>query len=58
MIGTVLANGACAHRSFPKETLNGRAIIKMPSTSPAYTLPYNQKLGWWRETILNSIKET
>lgn len=53
----VLANGACAFNSFPKHMLGGREIKKMPSTSPAYTLPYAKKLALWREAVPEIIKE-
>ena len=54
LIHTVLFNGGTAHRLFMKsgaELLNGRKWRVMPSTSPAYTLPYERKLTLWRQAL-------
>ena len=51
----VLFNGAAAEKLFFRfcgETLQGRAAARLPSTSPAYTLPYAQKLEIWRKELL------
>ena len=51
-IRTVLCNGATAHALFLKSGCAGnRKVIRMPSTSPAYTLPYEKKLAAWKEAI-------
>lgn len=53
-IRTVLFNGGTAHRLFMKggaAYLEGRAWRVMPSTSPAYTLPYEEKLALWRQAL-------
>ena len=55
-IETVLCNGATAHKLFLKSGWAGeRRVIRMPSTSPAYTLPYAKKLKTWKETLLNAL---
>ena len=55
-IGTVLCNGATAHKLFVKSGWAGeRTVVRMPSTSPAYTLPYAKKLEAWKTTLLNVI---
>ena len=53
-IRTVLFNGGTAHRLFMKggaRWLDGRAFRVLPSTSPAYTLPYERKLALWRQAL-------
>ena len=53
-IERVLFNGATAHRMFMKTNarfLDGRAWVKLPSTSPAYTLSYERKFALWREAL-------
>ncbi len=51
-IERVLINGGAAwtlyHRS-PEEIVKARPCVKLPSTSPAYTLSYEKKLGAWRK---------
>lgn len=51
-IHTVLCNGGTAHALFLKSGYAGnRRVIRMPSTSPAYTMAYAQKLTIWKETL-------
>lgn len=51
-IHTVLCNGGMAHALFLKSGSAGeRQVIRMPSTSPAYTMPYARKLQTWKETL-------
>ena len=51
-IHTVLCNGGTAHALFMKSGYAGnRTVIRMPSTSPAYTMPYEKKLTVWKETL-------
>ncbi len=58
-IGTVLCNGAAAHRLFMKSGAAGeRKIMRLPSTSPAYTLSYAKKLEVWRQALDGAIKNT
>ena len=53
-IGRVLFNGGTAHWLFMKyncEYLAGREWVKLPSTSPAYTLSYERKIAQWRDAL-------
>ena len=51
-IHTVLCNGGTAHALFLKSGYAGnRRVIRMPSTSPAYTMAYARKLTIWKETL-------
>ena len=51
-IGTVLCNGATAYKLFVKSGWAGeRKVIRMPSTSPAYTMPYEKKREAWRAAL-------
>ena len=51
-IHTVLCNGGTAHALFMKSGYAGdRRVIRMPSTSPAYTMAYARKLTIWKETL-------
>lgn len=53
-IGRVLFNGGTAKRLFFRycsEFLAGRTWAQPPSTSPAYTIPYERKLALWREAL-------
>ena len=52
-IHTVLCNGTTAHSLFVKSGFAGdRRVVRMPSTSPAYTMPYVQKRTLWKEKLL------
>ena len=53
-IRLVLFNGGMAHRLFMKggaPFLEGRVWRVLPSTSPAYTMPYEKKLAQWRQAV-------
>ena len=51
-IRTVLCNGATAYSLFLKSGYAGeRRVVRMPSTSPAYTLPYEKKLALWMREL-------
>lgn len=55
-IHTVLCNGGTAHNLFLKSGAAGeRTVIRMPSTSPAYTMAYERKLEIWKETLLSVL---
>ena len=55
-IDTVLCNGGTAHALFMKSGFAGdRRVIRMPSTSPAYTMPYDKKLAVWKQTLLSVL---
>ena len=49
----VLFNGAAAHALYRRFFKDAAAIhaMRMPSTSPAYTLPYAEKLHLWRDAL-------
>ncbi len=50
-IERVLLNGTAAwtlYHRLPEEIVRARYCIKLPSTSPAYTLAYEKKLEAWR----------
>lgn len=55
-IELVLLNGGEAYRLFMKMQLKGIKALRMPSTSPAYTLPYADKLSAWREALQDIVK--
>ena len=51
-IGAVLCNGGTAHSLFLKSGAAGaRRVVRLPSTSPAYTMPFERKLAAWREAL-------
>jgi len=53
-ISRVLFNGAAAEKLYRKHIgplPEGCASRRMPSTSPAYTMPYAQKLSRWRAAL-------
>lgn len=55
-IQTVLCNGGTAYRLFLKSGAAGRRrVVRLPGTSPAYTLPYEKKLAAWREAIWQAL---
>ena len=55
-IHTVLCNGGTAHALFMKSGYAGnRQVIRMPSTSPAYTMAYAEKCRIWKETLLSVL---
>lgn len=57
-IHTVLCNGGTAHALFLKSGFaGGRRVIRMPSTSPAYTMAYGRKLEAWRAALEDALKE-
>lgn len=54
-IHTVLCNGGTAHALFLRSGFAGdRTVVRLPSTSPAYTLPYAKKLAAWSEALLQA----
>ncbi len=57
-IHTVLCNGGTAHSLFMKSGYAGnRRVLRMPSTSPAYTMAYEKKLAVWRAALEEALKE-
>ena len=56
-IHTVLCNGGTAHSLFVKSGFAGdRTVVRMPSTSPAYTMAYDRKLEVWRAALMDALK--
>lgn len=57
-IHTVLCNGAAAHALFVRSGFAGtRRVVRLPSTSPAYTLGFEKKLAAWREAVTAALGE-
>ena len=55
-IHTVLCNGGTAHSLLIRAGAAGeRRICRMPSTSPAYTMPFEEKKRIWKETLLSVL---
>ena len=55
-IETVLCNGATAHKLFVQSGwAKEKRVIRMPSTSPAYTLSYAKKLEAWRAALCGAL---
>ena len=57
-IHTVLCNGTTAYSLFVKSGFAGkRRVVRMPSTSPAYTMPFARKRAIWAETLKQALDE-
>ena len=57
-IHTVLCNGGTAHSLFMKSGFAGkRQVLRLPSTSPAYTMAYAEKLAAWKHALEEALKE-
>ena len=55
-IATVLCNGGTAYTLFMKSGFAGeRRVLRMPSTSPAYTMPYEEKRRIWKAALLSAL---
>ena len=55
-IGTVLCNGGTAFSLFMRSGFAGeRRVLRMPSTSPAYTMPYEEKRSVWKAALLSEL---
>ena len=51
-IHTVLCNGTAAHSLLIRSGAGeGRRVLRLPSTSPAYTMPYQKKLEAWKAAL-------
>lgn len=58
-IHTVLCNGGTAHSLFVKSGFAGeRCVIRLPSTSPAYTMAYAKKLAAWQAALCKALSKT
>ena len=56
-IATVLCNGGTAFSLFKRSGFAGeRRVLRMPSTSPAYTMPYEEKRSIWRAALLSALE--
>lgn len=57
-IKVVLCNGGTAHALFLKSGYAGdRTVLRMPSTSPAYTMPYEEKRRIWKAALLSALEQ-
>ena len=55
-IGVVLCNGGTAFSLFMRSGFAGeRRVLRMPSTSPAYTMPYEEKRRVWKAALLSAL---
>ena len=55
-IRTVLCNGKTAYDLFSRTGAGGgRTVLRMPSTSPAYTLPYAEKEEIWLKALRQAL---
>ena len=55
-ISTVLCNGGTAFSLFMRSGFAGeRRVLRMPSTSPAYTMPYEEKRRIWKAALLSAL---
>ena len=52
----VCFNGQTAARAAPLWREAGYAVRVLPSTSPAYTLPFAEKLAAWHETMVEAAR--
>ena len=56
-IHTVLCNGGTAHTLFMKTGCAGeRTVLRMPSTSPAYTMAFDKKLAAWKAALEEALE--
>lgn len=59
-IRAILFNGACAmnlYKKYVRKNDPDRVYYRLPSTSPAYTMPYTEKYKKWNE-VLKELIET
>ncbi len=55
-IHTVLCNGGTAHALFQRSGYAGaRTVVRLPSTSPAYTMAYAKKRTVWKEALDSAL---
>ncbi len=58
-IGRVLLNGGTAwtlYHRLPEDIVSARPCLRLPSTSPAYTMAYERKLAAWRAAMTEAPK--
>jgi len=55
----ILLNGKTAEKIFKSKILPGVGrsveLIALPSTSPAYTMPYSSKFALWRQALIKAL---
>ncbi len=56
-IRAVLVNGGLAAQKFKPALAEGRPIVRLPSTSPAYTLSYDKKRAAWRSALMQFLED-
>ena len=56
-VRAVLVNGGLAAQKFKPALAEGRPIVRLPSTSPAYTLPYDKKRAAWRSALMRFLED-
>ena len=57
-IRTVLCNGNTAFTLFRKSGAGkDRCVLRMPSTSPAYTIPYSRKEEAWKSALSEALRK-
>ena len=58
-ITRVLFNGAAAMNLYLKLVGNrdGRILVRLPSTSPAYTLSYSEKERLWKDALKEALQD-
>lgn len=56
-VHAVLVNGGLAAQKFKPALAEGRPIVRLPSTSPAYTLPYDKKRAAWRSALMRFLED-
>lgn len=56
-IRAVLVNGGLAAQKFKPSLAEGRTIVRLPSTSPAYTLSYDKKRAAWQSALMRFLED-
>ena len=57
-VRAVLVNGGLAAQKFKPALAEGRPILRLPSTSPAYTLSYDKKRAAWRSALMQILEDS
>ena len=56
-VSRAVVNGGLAAQKFKPALAEGRPIVRLPSTSPAYTLPYDKKRAAWRSALMRFLED-
>jgi len=56
-IRAVLCNGDTAYRMFDKTVCPSIPVLRLPSTSPAYTKKFDVKFSAWKQALTEYLKE-